>query len=109
MAQERADMVEVFEEITNEERYQQCLRLEHFSEWVKWDNVMAQDRDWNKLIMQSDDSLFKFTLAATEDVLPTRSVLKCWNELTDAKCRLCGKYNETLRHVLCGCKTALAQ
>jgi len=59
--------------------------------------------------MSGEDDLFRFNLAATEDVLPTPSVLKCWNKIADATCHLCSHANETLRHILCGCQTALGQ
>ena len=59
--------------------------------------------------MSGEDDLFRFKLAATEAVLPTPSVLKCLNKITDATCHLCSYANETLRHILCGCQTALGQ
>ena len=78
-ATERKMVLQLSEKYTEEDRYLHCLKLEHFCEWVKWDGVMAQDRNWNELIhREGDDELFRFSLAATEDVLPTPSVLTCW-------------------------------
>ena len=108
-AEERAEVLRAFEDITEEQRYIHSLSLEHFSEWVKWDNVLATDPQWTRWIMSGEDDLFRFNLAATEDVLPTPSVLKCWQIVTDASCKLCGHKNCTLRHILCGCQTALKQ
>ena len=108
-AEERAEVLRAFESITEHERYVHCLSLEHFAEWVKWDKVLCSEPQWTYWIMSGEDDLFRFNLAATEDVLPTPSVLKCWNKITDATCHLCSHANETLRHILCGCQTALGQ
>jgi len=75
----------------------------------KGDKVLCSEPRWAYWIMSGEDDLFRFNLAATEDVLPTPSVLKCWNKITDATCHLCSHANETLRHILCGCQTALGQ
>ena len=69
---------------------------------------MAQDRDWTELIRrEGDDELFRFGLAATEDVCPTPSVLKCWKVpgMTGSNviCHLCGVRQCSLRHILSGC------
>jgi len=74
---------------------------------VKWDGVMAQDRNWNELIQrEGDDELFRFSLAATEDVLPTPSVLKCWRVPgmvgEKVKCHLCKAKQGSLSHILAG-------
>ena len=52
-------MLRAFEDITEEQRYIHSLSLKHFSEWVKWDNVLATDPQWTRWI------LFRFNLAAT--------------------------------------------
>ena len=103
-AEERAEVLCVFESITEHERYVHCLSLEHFAEWVKWDKVLCSEHQWTYWIMSGEDDLFCFNL-----VLPTPSVLKCWNKITDATCHLCSHANETLRCMLCGCQTALGQ
>lgn len=107
-AEERKAVLKLSEEYEEETRYLHCLQLEHFGEWVKWDGVMAQDRDWNELIRrEGDDALFRFGLAATEDVCPTPSVLKCWKVpgMTGSNviCHLCGVRQCSLRHILSGC------
>ena len=77
-AMERKLVLQLSEKYAEEERYLHCLKLERFCEWVKWDGVMAQDRNWNEFIpSQGDHELFRFSLATTEDVLPTPSGLKC--------------------------------
>ena len=77
-AKERHAALAEFATKIEEGRYQHCLQLVAWGEWTKWDNVMEQDRDWQKLIMQSDDTLFRFQIGALEDTLPTPSVLHHW-------------------------------
>ena len=108
-AQERAEVLLTFGETVEERRLNACIKKEYFSEWVKWGKMMRQERDWNKVIRSQEDDLFRFNLAATEDVLPTPSVLKCWKQLSNPKCSLCHEKNASLRHILCGCQVALAQ
>ena len=87
---------------------------------MKWDGhdiktgafgVLAQERNWDKVIFDEDEDLFNWNLAATADVLPTNSVLKCWNTVSgeQAKCNLCHERLGSLRHILCGCQVALRQ
>ena len=38
-----AEVLRAFESITEHERYVYCLSLEHFAEWVKWDNVVCSE------------------------------------------------------------------
>ena len=109
VAEERAGVLNAFEDITEEKRYMHCLSMEHFSEWVKWDNVLKSEPRWNEWIMSGEDDLFRFNIAATEDQLPTPSVLKCWKQITDAKCHLCNHPHSSLIHILCGCQEALKQ
>ena len=91
-AQERAEVLLTFGEAVEERRMNACIKKEHFSEWVKWGEMMRQDRNWDWIRSQEDD-LFRFNLAATEDVLPTPSVLKCWKQLSNPKCSLCHEKN----------------
>ena len=108
-AEERAEVLRVFESITEHERYVRSLSLKHFAEWVKWDKVIYSEPKWAYWITSGEDDLFRFNLAASEDVLPTPSVLKCWNKIKDATCHLCSHVKERLRHILCGCQIALDQ
>ncbi len=89
VAEERAELLRSYEDIAEHERYLHCLSNEFFAEWVKWGNSLATDPQWTSWIMSGEDDLFRFNLAATEDVLPTLSVLKCWNKITDARCHVC--------------------
>ena len=109
VAEERAELLRVFEQVTEEHRHVHCLGLTEFAEWVKWNGVLERNHDWSQTTMLGDDELFQFVTAATEDVLPTPSVLKCWGLLDDAKCHLCGHKRSTLKHILCGCQVALKE
>ena len=105
-AEERHAALEEFATKTEEGRYQHCLQLAAWGEWTKWDNVMEQDRDWQKLIMQRDDTLFRFQIGALEDTLPTPSVLHHWYSKDgnaggiDPTCKLCRKAQCSLKHIL---------
>ena len=107
--EERASTLKVFENICEEHRYVHCLGKEHFSEWVKWDNVLETKHDWSRSILGYEEDLFQFNVAATEDVLPTPSVLKCWGKITNAQCHVCLQKSSSLKHILCGCQVALRQ
>ena len=104
-------MITAFDAQEEERRVQKGRSLEHFAEWVKWDECMEQDRDWQKAIHQHNDTLFQFEIAATEDQLPTPSVLCCWGILTQeqALCKLCNAKQCFLKHVLSLCDTAREQ
>jgi hypothetical protein len=109
LGEERAEMLKVFEDRQEERRYLHGLNKEHFAAWVMWDSVLETNHDWTESIMAPEDDLFQFNLAATEDVLPTPSVLKCWRELSNATCPLCKTKASSLKHILCGCQVALKQ
>lgn len=109
LGEERAAMLKVFGDIIEEERYLHCLSKEHFSQWVMWDSVLETNHDWTESILAGGDDLFQFNLAATEDVLPTPSVLKCWGQLTNSQCPICRNKACSLKHILCGCQVALKQ
>ena len=53
-------------------RKKRYLRLEQDCEWVNWDDVLEQDRDWKAALNLESDVLWKFKLSATEDQLPTQ-------------------------------------
>ena len=76
--EDRADMLAEFEEYAETKRYMHCLELARFAEWREWDNVMEQDREWNRLIQSRDDTILSFQLGALEDTLPIPSIRKLW-------------------------------
>ena len=87
-AQERAEALSTFEETQEDRRLNGCIKKEHFSEWVKWGETMQQDRDWNKVIKSQEDDLFRFNLAATEDVLPTPKCAQMLETTLESKVQL---------------------
>ena len=103
-AEERQAVLEEFAEKIEGDRYQHCLKLAQWAEWTKWDDVMEQDRDWQKIIMQKNDELWKFEMGALEDTLPTPSILKHWygkdNGGLDGKCKVCNAAQGSLKHIL---------
>ena len=74
-AVERQAVIKAFEVQEEERRVLKRHSLKHFAEWAKWDKCMEQDRDWQRLTHEDDASLFRFEIAATEDQLPTQSLL----------------------------------
>ena len=114
-AEQRHAALEEFSTQIEEGRFQQCLNLAAWGEWTKWDNVMEQDRDWRKLIMRTDDEIWKFEMGALEDTLPTPSVLKHWygkkdgSSEMDATCKNCKKRACSLKHILVACEKSLEQ
>ncbi len=44
-------MLKAFDDMADKNRYRRCLQLERMAEWVEWDNIMKQDRDWKKIIV----------------------------------------------------------
>ena len=72
-AEERAQILAICDELEEQKRYLHCLRLEQDCERVHW------DRDWKAALNLESDVLWKFKLSATEDQLPTQTMLKRWN------------------------------
>ena len=87
-AQERAQILAIFDELEKKKLYLQCLRLKQDCEWVLLDDVLEHDRD-GKAALESD-ILWKFKLSATEDQLPTQTMLKRWNYVKKGTCHVCG-------------------
>ena len=102
--EERSSTLKVFENICEEHRDVHCLGKEHFSELVQWDNILETKHDWSRSILGYEEDPFQFNVAATEDVLPTPSVLKCWGKITNARCHVCLQKSSSLKHILCAVK-----
>jgi hypothetical protein len=77
-------------------------------EMMRWDELMAQDVSWNRLIYGLSPSLLGFLLKSTLNILATPDNQKRWGYGTYA-CNLCGKMATTQRHMLSCCDTALKQ
>jgi len=101
--EERQGVLRAFKEMVEEDRVVHVLtNLTHFGEWVKWDAAVQLDRRWHSMLYSESDSQLRFRLLATEDVLPTPSMLHMWAG-TDKMCPLGCKCVGSLRHILSGC------
>ena len=83
--------------------------MEQDREWVHWDVVLEQDRDWKAALNLESDVLWKFKLSATEDQLPTQTMLKRWNYVKKDTCHVCGAAAGSLSHILSRCSRSLNQ
>ena len=108
-AEERAQILGIFGELEERKGYLHCLRLEQDCEWVHWDDVLEQDRDWKAALNLESDVLWKFKLSATEDQLPTQTMLKRWNCVKKDTCHVCGAAAGSLSHILSRCSRSLNQ
>ena len=101
-------MLRGFKEILEQERLVHVLsNLTNFGEWVKWEAAMQLDKRWHTLLASESDSVLRFLMCATEDVLPTPSMLKLWGQGDGACPQGCVTEKGSLRHILCGCWAAL--
>ena len=76
---------------------------------VHWDDVLEQDRDWKAALNLESDVLWKFKLSATEDQLPTQTMLKIWKYVKKDTCHVCGAAAGSLSHSLSRCSRSLNQ
>ena len=105
---ERESVLRVYKEILEQERLVGVLsKLTNFGEWVKWEAAMQLDMRWHSLLASESDSVLRFLMCATEDVLPTPAMLKLWGQGDGACPQGCVKEKGSLRHILCGCWAAL--
>ena len=80
-------------------------RYEIQAKWlaVGIDNMRHKDLTWNKILYQCSDRLLKFIVNAIPGWLPSPDNLRRWKSEGEHKCGLCGRFNATLAHILCGC------
>ena len=76
-------------------------------QWTNWQNVIQRDFSFHSMLKMSPQ-IRSFAMGATYDTLASRRNLKRWGLQPDDNCPLCSKPKCTLKHVLSGCKTALA-
>lgn len=106
-APERRKMV--VEEVRHQEeagRWAKAVSLAKQGQWTRWDSVERRKISWKDMWAMEARQL-SFIIRATYDVLPTPVNLHQWYG-EDPGCALCST-PATLRHVLSGCKTSLAQ
>jgi hypothetical protein len=82
--------------------------LEQQGVWTQfYDHAIPFDLSWKNLIWgKHDNTLIKFVLNATIDMLRTPTLLKLWYNI-DATCTLCDHPRCSQHHILSNCKAAL--
>uniref|UniRef100_A0A3B1JD36 Reverse transcriptase domain-containing protein n=1 Tax=Astyanax mexicanus TaxID=7994 RepID=A0A3B1JD36_ASTMX len=75
-------------------------------QWTSWEGLGQRKISWRDL-WEMEGSQISFIVRATYDVLPTPTNLRQWFG-EDPSCVLC-QTPATLKHILTGCKTSLAQ
>ena len=77
--------------------------------WATWrEDVLPMDMSWHRLF-EMGDSMVGFVLKAVYGTLMTPALVSNWSEEEDGKCKLCDDATGTIKHILSGCKVALAQ
>jgi hypothetical protein len=76
---------------------------------VKWDNIMANQLDWNEQIKFSSSEEIKFVMDNQCGLCPSPSNLIKWGYKVSASCGLCKKKSATTLHILNNCVVALRQ
>ena len=83
--------------------------LEMQCRWATWrEDVIAMDMGWNRLF-EMGDSLVGFVVKAVYGTLMTPALVSNWLEEEDGKFKLCDDAPGTIKHILSGCRVALAQ
>jgi hypothetical protein len=78
-------------------------------DFLKWDNAMADQLDWNNQILSMSSHECSFILNAQGLALPSPSNLRRWGLNYSARCSLCSKHSATAAHIFTGCTVALHQ
>ena len=76
-------------------------------QWTKWEGVLPRSVGWND-IWKMPQARLSYLIRSTYDTLPSPSNLARWYG-AEENCGLCGAAPGNLRHILSGCRTALAQ
>ena len=75
-------------------------------QWTNWEGVESRRITWKEL-WEMEGKRLSFMIRAVYDVLPTPQNLHQWLG-EDPNCAIC-QSPANLKHILCGCKTSLAQ
>ena len=98
--------VEAIKDQAEAERFQTAVQQSQQGQWTTWEDALQRSLSWNDIWHMAPLRL-SFIIRSIYDQLPTANNLTKWNLSKDTKCALCDE-NETLSHVLSGCKIALA-
>ena len=83
--------------------------LARSGDFLKWDNLMNTQADWNTQVLRLSGKELSFALNSQSFTLPSPSNLRRWGFNTVAKCMLCGKFAASASHILAGCIVGLEQ
>ena len=121
-AQVRRQVVELQANASNDERLAHLRTLEMQGKWARWDSVMSQDFQWQRMFTSMTDEVLKFVINAQLLTLPSEDNKRRWKiQSSQTRCELltinrdgshgpqCGQEFPTAPHVLTGCKAALNQ
>jgi hypothetical protein len=83
--------------------------LARSGDFLKWDNMMGNQIDWNTQILQMSKEELAFSLNGQALSLPSPSNLRRWGFNPIARCLLCNKFSADAAHMLAGCPVVLNQ
>jgi hypothetical protein len=90
-----------------EARVVKGVQLSSQGESFGWQGVVERKLTW-KDVWKLEPVRVGFLVRSVFNCLPTKLNLRRWGYVDDVKCWQCGA-DETLEHVLCGCKVALSE
>ena len=77
--------------------------------FLRWENLSPATTNLNYQILNMSEAELSFVLNAQAQSLPDPSNLRRWGCNVNARCLVCGKPNNTAKHITNGCSTALTQ
>ena len=93
----------------SESRLNHLRDLARSGNFLKWDNAMVNQVDWNTQILRMSASELSFSLNAQAMTLTSPSNLVRWGFNHVARCLLCSKHAASAAHILSGCPVSLFQ
>ena len=74
-----------------------------------WDSILANTKAaWTSVQKSLPKNIYNFTIRYLNNTLPNMSNMFTWGHSENKACQLC-HYNQTLGHVVAGCKSSLDQ
>ena len=87
--------------------YEKCKTLIQQGSFLEMSLLEKTDAAWKSYIFQLPQGSMKWILNSAIDTLPTLANLKKWGKVSSDKCKLCKRWQQSLPHILNGCKVAL--
>ena len=104
----RQELVKKVVAESEEEYLTRAVQMGVQGRWTAWKELNQRVISWRSLVY-GNPRLYRFCIGATFDTLSSPANLKRWGLESSDECFLCQKQKCTVRHVLSGCKVALAQ